>query len=376
MKLTFAQKRLLLGSTNVGIIIVLCLIALLSGVPRLLFSNHAIATVADVGALALFLFTFAVLQSGFDLIGATACEREDIYIDLKDVFRKQLRAITIQSLVLGSCALLIGIVAKVSAQYGVFLLLCALCYFSSKYKVKIASLLCPEISFKEIDSTKIIVSSNQPCFHGGIHNNQDLFSNTLLLNLSEDEALILHRRRMLTIQSGAAQRGQYCAYVILLMGAFFGLFVFKIDTKSIAGIVEFSLWNTLWSFICLLIIPTFDRLAVFAADHRILLAGVERSLFKSALEKQDIFFDDEKQRVRLIENIFHPIPMLQDRISRIERFESDSAGKSSSSAGDFCAPWHTLRHSLYLSWSFLNLISRSVHCSVGRPQCWVFLPVE
>jgi hypothetical protein len=310
MKLTLARKRLLLGSANVGVITVFCLVALLSRAPRLLFSNQAIATVADVCALALFFFTFAVLQSGFDLIGATACEREDIYIDLKDVFRKLLRAIVIQSLVLGGCALLIGIVAKVSAQYGVFLLLCALCYFISKYKVKIASLLCPEILFKEIDSTKIVVSSNQPCFNGGIHNNQDLFSNSLLLNLSKDEALIIHERRMLIIQSGAAQRGQYGAYGILLIGAYLGLFVFKIDTKSVAGIVEFSLWNTLWSFICLLIIPTFDRLAVFAADRRILLTGVERSTFKSALEKQDIFFDDEKQRTRLIENVFHPIPML------------------------------------------------------------------
>lgn len=119
MKLTLARKRLLLGSSNVGVIIVLSLILLLSGAPLLLFSNQQVSSLSDILALIIFFFSFAVLQSGFDLIGATACERDDTYSDLKAIFKGLFRGIFVQSLILFISALLIGFSSNLFGKLGV-----------------------------------------------------------------------------------------------------------------------------------------------------------------------------------------------------------------------------------------------------------------
>lgn len=376
MKLTLARKRLLLGSSNVGIVIVLSFILLLFGAPQLLFIDQGISPLSDILALTIFFFTFAVLQSGFDLIGATACERDDINLDLTVIFKNLLRGIVIHSSVLAGSALLIYISANIFGKYGVLFVLYALFYLLSKYKIQITKLICPEILFEQATDKQIVVASNQPSFHGGIYDNKDLFSKNLLSILTDEEALILHKRRVLIIQNGAAKLSERYAAGILLIGAFLGMFVLGINPETVAGIAEFALWNSMWSFICLLVLPTGDRQAVFKADRLILEAGVEKSVFESALKKQDTLFDDEKVRTRLIEKIFHPIPMLEDRLLKIQNFDSVELGNNPALPIIPGAPWHILRHSLYLSWGSLNLISRSVHCSIGRPECWVFLPVE
>jgi len=376
VKLTLARKRLLLGSSNVGIVIVLSFILLLFGAPQLLFIDQGISPLSDILALTIFFFTFAVLQSGFDLIGATACERDDINLDLTVIFKNLLRGIVIHSSVLAGSALLIYISANIFGKYGVLFVLYALFYLLSKYKIQITKLICPEILFEQATDKQIVVASNQPSFHGGIYDNKDLFSKNLLSILTDEEALILHKRRVLIIQNGAAKLSERYAAGILLIGAFLGMFVLGINPETVAGIAEFALWNSMWSFICLLVLPTGDRQAVFKADRLILEAGVEKSVFESALKKQDTLFDDEKVRTRLIEKIFHPIPMLEDRLLKIQNFDSVELGNNPALPIIPGAPWHILRHSLYLSWGSLNLISRSVHCSIGRPECWVFLPVE
>jgi len=376
VKLTLARKRLLLGSSNVGIVIVLSFILLLFGAPQLLFIDQGISPLSDILALTIFFFTFAVLQSGFDLIGATACERDDINLDLTVIFKNLLRGIVIHSSVLAGSALLIYISANIFGKYGVLFVLYALFYLLSKYKIQITKLICPEILFEQATDKQIVVASNQPSFHGGIYDNKDLFSKNLLSILTDEEALILHKRRVLIIQNGAAKLSERYAAGILLIGAFLGMFVLGINPETVAGIAEFALWNSMWSFICLLVLPTGDRQAVFKADRLILEAGVEKSVFESALKKQDTLFDDEKVRTRLIEKIFHPIPMLEDRLLKIQNFDSVELGNNRALPIIPGAPWHILRHSLYLSWGSLNLISRSVHCSIGRPECWVFLPVE
>ncbi len=375
MKLTLARKRLLLGSSNVGVIIVLSLILLLSGAPLLLFSNQQVSSLSDILALIIFFFSFAVLQSGFDLIGATACERDDTYSDLKVIFKGLFRGIFVQSLILFISALFISFSSNFFGKVGVVFVLYILFFSLLKFKIKIAKLISPELSFKEIADQKIIVSTKQSFFQGGIHNSNNIFSENLLLSLTNEEVALLDKRRSLIIQSGASRLSEKYAFGVLLIGALVGMFVFRINPNSVAGVIEFALWNSIWSFTCLLILPTFDRKAVFEADRQILLSGIDKLVFESALRKQDTLFDDEKVRSKLIENIFHPIPMLEERIIEINKFELDQQSKPSFSVIP-SVPWHTLRHSLYLSWGALNLISRSVHCSVGRPQCWVFLPVE
>jgi len=40
------------------------------------------------------------------------------------------------------------------------------------------------------------------------------------------------------------------------------------------------------------------------------------------------------------------------------------------------AAWHAARTALYLSWAGVGLLGRAVHCNLGRPEVWVFLPSD
>jgi hypothetical protein len=376
MKLTLARKRLLLGSSNVGVMVVVSSILLLTGSLKLLFSNQSFSTFHDFFSLVIFFFTFAVLQSGFDLMGATACERDEVYPDLKVIFTALLRGIIFQTAIVFSSALLIHFCAIALGGFGALFMMCSIFYFLSKLKIRIAKMISPELLLEQVEDQQTIVSSNQPSFHGGIFKNEDLFSKNILSALTSEESQILHARRKLILQSGAARLAEKYAFGILLIGASVGIFIFGIRPQTVSGLCEFALWNSIWSFICLLIIPTFDRQSVFDADRALLQQGIDKAIFESAIRKQDAFFDDEKVRTKMIEKIFHPIPMLEDRIAEIRNFDLSQIKKKRFFNSIPFAPWHILRQSLYLSWGSLNLISRSVHCSVGRPQCWVFLPVE
>lgn len=372
MKLTLARKRLLLGSSNVGIVVVLSLILLATNTLESVLSGHSIRSFSDLISLFLFFLTFSVIQSGFDLMGATACERDEVYPNLEVVFRSLLRGIVIHTAVIFLSAILIHIGANILGRFGAISLMLLIFYFLSKFKLEIAQLISPDLSIKQLGEGRREVVSAQPSFHGGIQNNEDISSNYLFSTLTSDEATVLRKRRELIIQHGNARLGEKYSFAVLLFGAFIGMFIFGINPKSVSGLCELSLWSSAWSFICLLILPTFDRRAVFAMDRTTLSEGVDKSVFESALRKQDLFFDDETVRTKLIEKIFHPIPMLEERILEIRNFDIDKTLNKEQGR----IPWHILRQSLYLSWGSLSMISRSVHCSVGRPQCWVFLPVE
>ena len=65
-----------------------------------------------------------------------------------------------------------------------------------------------------------------------------------------------------------------------------------------------------------------------------------------------------------VESIFHPIPSLESR----RRALGDSPRG--------LAPWHVARTAIYLSIAGMNPLHRLVHCNVGRPELWVFLPAD
>jgi hypothetical protein len=65
----------------------------------------------------------------------------------------------------------------------------------------------------------------------------------------------------------------------------------------------------------------------------------------------------------LIESIFHPVPSLSNRRALSTRTYPPIA-------------WHAARMTLFLSWGCAGLLSRAVHCNVGRPELWVMLPTD
>ncbi|MEM1212083.1 MAG: hypothetical protein AAGI68_07275 [Planctomycetota bacterium] len=170
----------------------------------------------------------------------------------------------------------------------------------------------------------------------------------------------LMARRAAAVSSGLWRRGQLVAMLFTVVGvAGVALWVGGERLASAAGVLELAMGFTLWSFLGLLTLPTLSRRAVLQLDREWDDAGEGLS----AEVELDLRRDGEAKRRGVIEAIFHPIP---DRASR----ESASTRTTTGAAYD------AARSAIYLGVAGLGLLGRAVHCNVGRPALWVWLPTD
>jgi hypothetical protein len=164
-------------------------------------------------------------------------------------------------------------------------------------------------------------------------------------------------RRTGVIASGARAAGLTLAMVFNVAGLLASLaWTPGAGFSSTDAYLRLVFGFTLWSFAGLLVLPSLSRPAVFAADRFAAARGVAWEATARELDRQQ---DDEPARAKWIERIFHPVPALGVRL----RGEGSGTGA-----------WQAARLALYLSWSVPGLLSRSVHCNVGRPEVWVLFP--
>jgi hypothetical protein len=148
----------------------------------------------------------------------------------------------------------------------------------------------------------------------------------------------------------------------------FALFLLIIQPTAVTSttVIQLSCWSTIWSFLGLLILPSLNRPAVFALDALAVSQGIQITDAQSAIHELDKLQEEEPSRSEWVERIFHPIPSAERRKQNL----TDSSPASSA-----LLVFHQIvRRMLYLSWANLNLLSRSVHCNVGKPECWVLFP--
>ena len=174
---------------------------------------------------------------------------------------------------------------------------------------------------------------------------------------------LLLKRRQALITGGSRRYGLLLALLWNLAG-FCAAYFAAGGTESVAGLVSFSLYATLWAFLGVLFLPTPSRGAVFQGDALALEAGGDRAQLEALIVRLDRDQDDEAGRDPAVETIFHPIPSSARRLDRL------------GTPPPRLAFWHAARTALYLSWASLSLLSRAVHCNVGRPEVWVFLPSD
>jgi hypothetical protein len=175
---------------------------------------------------------------------------------------------------------------------------------------------------------------------------------------------IAQRRRELAIETGAWRRGRLAALSFTWIGmAGTALLVGDAALATAAGIIEFSLIFTLWSFLGLLLLPTLSRRGVATVDRRLSACDFRPRDVEETMRRLDDMQDGEPHRAQLVETIFHPIPSVQNRLQQ-------PAGD------DRLACWDAARTAVYVSAAGISLLSRAVHCNCGRPALWVFLPVD
>lgn len=117
-------------------------------------------------------------------------------------------------------------------------------------------------------------------------------------------------------------------------------------------------WATLLSFLGLLILPSFSRPGVLAADQKSPPVG-EWARWMEELQEEDF------TRPLWIDRIFHPIPQGAQR-------QDPHAGIPSWGL----VPWNLARYALVHSLFCGSLLSRAVHCNCGRPELWFWPPTD
>ncbi|MBY0503346.1 MAG: hypothetical protein K2X03_05540 [Bryobacteraceae bacterium] len=181
----------------------------------------------------------------------------------------------------------------------------------------------------------------------------------------EDVGQVVSRRRQAACQSGSRTRGWCLAILWNLAGFTASSWLPGAGVTTETELLRTILGFTLWSFLGLLLLPTVSRWGVFEVDQYARRLGLSLSDFTGAVIACDRLQDDEPQRSPGVETIFHPLPGVNERLHRFLQPVSTPPGA-----------WNAARYALFFAWPCLGLLSRAVHCNAGRPELWVFLPVD
>ena len=366
-QMPYGRRRLLLGVTAVGSTVVFALCALTAGLPQFVQD-----TLGSWRAIAVFFGVFALFHAGFDLLGGYLLprwssrrhNRLSVYAPylLRGIVVHTLALVLIGQIMLTAPSLMgrAGFVAAAAVAILILLTLRApIAYGVGSVRRRRGT----------TDEGYSLADAEDEGFTGGV---LGVFRpGPILVPIEWRERLTPNgfdavvSRRLLAVTSGSWRRGRLAALLFTLSGVTviaLGVPAPMVGTAS--GVIAFSLMFTLWSFVGLLLLPSVSRAASHRLDQITIAAGISRKDLTDATRTLDNLQDAEPQRGRWIERVFHPIPSVERRMT------SDASGDVVPGA------WDTARTAIYLSWSGLSLVSRSVHCNCGRPALWVFLPIE
>ncbi len=186
--------------------------------------------------------------------------------------------------------------------------------------------------------------------------------------LSENMLWAEITRRNSAISSGSRKRGVICAVLFTVIGALVSCvctkFWLDLSLQSSAGLVDTSLFFTLWSFLGLLILPSLNQKGVVEVDQKAVEKGVSRELLLETILEIDKGMENEPERSDAVQFVFHPIPTPKRRMAAL-----DSGVKTKGA-------WHVARYAIFLSITGLGLLGRAVHCNAGKPDLWCMLPAD
>ena len=390
---TYARARLFLGMSGVGLFVVLSVLALWFGWPRLYLPGSDASVAHEVGALAALLGIYLLISLPLDWLGGYFLPKW--YGRRSQSFERFLAGWFSGALVHGGLLLLIAIalllagktggtgraLVVVAGAMGLLLLLQErtaslvgnLRERESRGDVSRVKQLLRRWGVRPLVPVRVYASRDEG-FTGGIVGLPGRERIVLPRHWfhefdMETMALVLARRTALVREGAGRTLGVAVAFGWNLIGfALVANLVPGAGVGSVAELAALALGFTLWCFLGLLTLPSLSRYGVFAAD-RVAARYNSNGRLEAAVRALDKMQDDEPRRPPLVETIFHPLPSVESRLSRL------ATSRGSTPAGGM-SPWNAARLSLYLSWAGLGLLSRAVHCNAGRPDLWVHLPVD
>lgn len=384
---TYARARLRLGITGVGAFVVLSLIAIAVDGPGTLFKDKGGAFFTNASLLAVWIAGASLLALPFEIMGG--------YLLPKKFGRKHpegagewflgwLRGVLIVILTMSFSGAALVVAGRYGGHVGALGMLTLILVMLVSLQTWLAKLIGglktvrPPFGPVEDDLRAMgIVTPQVLCldavdegFTGGISGpptGETLVLPAFWFERMEPESIaVLIARRAAIVDRGLRVLGQVGAVGWTLLTFALATQMPRAGVFSVEEILGTSLWFTVFSFIGLLVLPTPSRAATLAADAFTAeeIPGRTTEVLMKTVELLDRLQDDEPTRAPRVETIFHPIPSVTLRQQALRSPKSE------------VAPWHIARTAIYLSIAGMSPLSRLVHCNVGRPELWVFLPSD
>ncbi|MGB0766623.1 MAG: hypothetical protein ACPGYV_02815 [Phycisphaeraceae bacterium] len=365
----YGRARLRLGISGVGLWVVVSVAGLASGVVESIGQRLPEGIAGDAAIVALLLVGYVVVQLPFDWLGGYRVpKRFGRAAPNPAAYAKGLaRGVVVHTAILLCSAAILYLGGRFGGIAGAFVAgLCWLLVLASGRGVTahLLAKLRPATTIRDTTDLELLESGDEG-FTGGITGLIKPKTNVLPAawrsTLTDEQFQLAIRRRRWIIASGAWRAGRIGAFVFSAVGLLLSLLLAGADAAGTgAGVVETMLWFTLWSFAGLLLLPTLSRRAVVQVDRAMVAEGTESSRLNEVAEALDRLQDAEPRRPGWVESIFHPVPSVSNRW--------DPEGESR------IAYWDIARTAVYLGLGGGSLLTRSVHCNVGRPSLWAWLP--
>ena len=373
----YGRARLWLGISAVGSLVTLCTLGLSFDIARMVQQRVDSDTLGTLAALLLFVLAHAAIQLPFDLFGGYLLPRHfgRSHLPLGSYLLGLARGVAAHSTLLFFAAVTILLAGRFGGLAGVAAAGLVLILLLLVGRVAIASLMArleltpSQPTSSSADHLPIYVArSRDEGFTGGVLGVLKPQAYVLPEKWSEvlgpEELEVVVTRRSLAVKTGSWMRGRAMALVFTIVGLVLAAWlVGPSDLGTAGGTIAFSLWFTLWSFVGLLLLPTFSRRGVIEVDELAHAEGCASEAFCTATRVLNDLQDGETDRSSLVETVFHPIPSVRNRF----------AGPRIHGGIGF---WDAARTAVYLGMAGLSLLGRAVHCNCGRPSLWVFLPTD
>jgi len=380
---TYADARLRLGIANVGFIVVASIVAVSLSLTEVVLRFEPTQT-GDVLGLATVVVLYVLANSPFDYIGGYYLPQkyEDDPPSFGDFASSWGRGVIVQGMAFVSFGTAIMYVGRATHPAGatsavfvitlfLFLSRPVASQFVSGFDIEGEGDQRLEEAlgrFDELDLDRpetLVYDSDEESFVGGVSGSGTvLVPKHWLGKLSPDELAAAIARRVIAVEQWSYRRG--IAIAVLWNVGGFGLVAGYTPGAGFGTVAAFTnvvLGYVVWSFLGLLVLPTPTREGVYSVDRATVEAGVPPKYLESVIRAINETQADEESRPESIESIFHPIPCLDRRLERLTNPEQGSIDA-----------WNCARTRLYLSWAGLDFLSRAVHCNVGKPGVWVYLP--
>jgi hypothetical protein len=358
VQLKTARRRLILGISNVGFWVIVSA----AGVFWILSGGMAALQAADL----LKVLCGAVgVQSLFDVAGGTFLMPPDDRATRR-FFLPWVRGALTHSSLLCASGVLCYWNLKLSGGCSTAVLASTLALFFLRRHVLrfVANVRTHESSFA--GCAVLAANSSDPSFTGetcGIGRSAViLIPDHWKALLSDAQIKTVTQRRLWQIENKLPARALLASVCWSLTGCHVGALVLGFANRSPEQAVLLqSLWMTLWGFFGLLVLPSFSRTSVFAADRAAAALGFD---VKSWIRAFPSITGEDGNAKKLVQRVFYPIPSTEERLRGL--------------AHETRLPilGNVARTNLFLSLATLTILGRCVHCNAGRPELWVFPPTD